>query len=86
MEEPFCKQLRGEVANFATITQTHRNNLDRVVSMDEFATLFTASHDMVKCTPYYIELTELTLVRSPPYRCVPPKQQVFKRVVNDLLE
>jgi len=25
-------------------------------------------------------------VRSPPYRCAPPKLQVFKQVVNELLE
>jgi len=42
-EEPFLQHLCGEVANFTTITQTHRNNLDRAVLMDEFPTSFTAS-------------------------------------------
>ena len=42
-EEPFFQQLCSEVANFTTITQTHCNNLDWAVLMDEFPTSFTAS-------------------------------------------
>jgi hypothetical protein len=71
-EEPFFQQLCGEVANSNTITQTHRNNLDRAVLMDEFPTLFTASLGTNKCTRYDMELTDLTPVRSPPYGCASP--------------
>jgi hypothetical protein len=77
-EDPFLQQLFGEVANFATFTQTHCNDLDRAVMMDEFRTLFTASLGMTKCTPYDFELSDVTPVRSPPYRCAPPKLQIFK--------
>jgi len=62
------------------------NNLDRAVLVDEFPTLFTASLGTAKCTPYDIELTDLTPVRSQPYRCAPPKLQIFKLIVNELLE
>jgi hypothetical protein len=50
-EELFLQYLCGEVVNFTTITQTYRNDLDRAVLMDEFATFFTASLGTAKCTP-----------------------------------
>ena len=39
-----------------------------------------------RSTPYVIELSDNTPVRSPPYRCAPPKLQKFKKIVNELLE
>ena len=36
--------------------------------------------------PYEIEVSDVTPVRSAPYRCAPPKAAVFKEMVNGLLE
>jgi hypothetical protein len=41
---------------------------------------------VAKCTPYNIELSDTKPVRSPPYRCAPPKLKVFKEMIDDLLE
>jgi hypothetical protein len=48
--------------------------------------LFSTSLGTAKCAPYDIELTDSKPVRSPPYRCAPPRAQIFKRVVNELLQ
>ena len=54
--------------------------------MEEFPSLFSASLGVARCAPYDIELSDTSPVRSPPYRCTPPKLQVFKQLVNELLE
>jgi len=36
--------------------------------------------------PYEIELSDGTPVRSCPYRCAPPKMEVFRSMVNELVE
>ena len=39
-----------------------------------------------KCAPYDIELVDNVPVRSPPYRCAPPKTAIFREMVRELLE
>jgi hypothetical protein len=41
---------------------------------------------VAKCAPYEIELSDPTPVCSSPYRCAPPKLNVFRKMVDDLLE
>jgi len=53
---------------------------------EEYPLLFTSSVGTAKCAPYQIELSEDTPVRSSPYRCAPPKLEIFKSIVNELLE
>jgi len=84
--EPYLQQLCGEVADFTTLERNHLSHLNRAVLMKIFPSLFSASLGVAKCTPYDIELSDTTPVRSPPYRCAPPKLQVFKQLVNELLE
>ena len=52
----------------------------------EYPLFFTLSVGTAKCAPYEIKLSDTTPVRSPPYRCAPPKLEVFKKMVNELLE
>jgi hypothetical protein len=52
---------------------------------EEFSTLFSGELGTAKCAPYEIELSDSTPVRSPPYRCGPPKLRIFREVVDDLL-
>jgi hypothetical protein len=52
----------------------------------EFPELFSSQLGTAKCTPYEIELSDPTPVRSHPYRCAPPKLKIFRNTVNELLE
>jgi len=84
--EPFLHHLCVEVADITTVAQACPKDLDRDILMTEFPPLFSSSLGTAKCTPYDIELSDTTPVRSPPYRCATPKLQIFKQVVNELLE
>ena len=80
------QHLCGEVADFTTLEQGHPNDLNQDVLTREFSSLFSASLGIAKCTPCDIELSDTAPVRSPPYRCASPKLQIFKQIVNELLE
>jgi hypothetical protein len=38
------------------------------------------------CTPYEIELSDPTPVHLQPYQCAPPKLEILKKMVDELLE
>ena len=61
-----------EVADWTTVVQARPKFLNRGVLMDEFPSLFSSSLVTAKCTPYDIEISDTTPVRSPLYRCAPP--------------
>ena len=84
--EPFLQHLCAETVNLTTITPAHPKGLERDALLAEFPSLFSSSLGTAKCTPYDIELSDATPVRSPLYRCAPPKLQIFKQTVNELLE
>jgi len=84
--EPYLQQLCGELANFTTLKRSHPNHLNQAVLMKEFHSLFSASLGVARSSPYDIELSDTAPVRSPPYRCAPPKLQIFKQLVNEILE
>ena len=52
----------------------------------EFPDLFSPVLGTANCEAYVIELCDVTPVRSPPYRCAPPKQAILRRMVNELIE
>ena len=52
----------------------------------EFPTLFSRTLGKATCPPYDIEVSDSTPVRSPPYRCAPPKIVIFRKIINKLLE
>ena len=52
----------------------------------EFPQLFSSELGTAKCAPYDIELSDPSAVRSPPYRCAPPKVTIFRAMVDELLE
>jgi hypothetical protein len=54
--------------------------------MGEFPSLFSPTVGTAHVTPYEIELTDVAPVRSPPYWCAPPKLEIFRGIVNELLE
>jgi hypothetical protein len=53
--------------------------------LEEFSELFKGDLGTAKCIPYEIELSDSQPVRSPPYRCGPPKLQKFREVIDELL-
>ena len=85
-KEPYLQNLCVEVAALITVAQPRPWELNRGVLMDECPSLFSTSLGNAKCTPYDNELSDTRPVRSAPYRCAPPKLQIFKQVVNELLE
>ena len=50
----------------------------------EFPTLFSSTLGTANCAPYEIELSDGTPVRSCPYRCAPPKMEIFRSMVNEV--
>jgi len=85
-EGPFLQCLCGKVANFTMLAQGYPKDLNQGALLVEFPSLLPTSLGIAKCTPYDIELSDTTPVWSPPYQCAPPKLQIFKQVVNELLE
>ena len=85
-EDPFLKELCISAAELTTMAQVRPQELWAETLRGEYPDLFSSSLGTARCAPYDIELSDVTPVRSPPYRCAPPKLQVFKRMVNELLE
>ena len=48
--------------------------------------LFSSTLGIARVAPYEIELSDMTPVCSPPYRCAPPKLEIYRGIVNELLE
>jgi len=48
--------------------------------------LFSSTLGSARVAPYEIELSDMTPVRSPPYRCPPPKLEIFRTIINELLQ
>ena len=84
--EPFLHQLCMTVSDLNSIAHVRPKQLCAETLREEYPRLFTSSVGTATCTPYEIELSDNTPVRSPPYRCAPPKLQIFKKIVNELLE
>jgi hypothetical protein len=52
----------------------------------EFPGLFAPTVGTAQVAPYEIELTDVVPVRSPRYRCAPPKLVIFRVIVYTFLE
>jgi len=84
-EDPFLRDLCVNAARLTAVAHVRPSVLCAEVLEEEYPSLFSSSLGTAKCTPYEIELSDATPVRSPPYRCSPPKLQIFKQMVNELL-
>jgi len=74
------------VSDLNSVAHVRPKQLCTETLREEYPRLFTSSVGTATCTPYVIELSDSTPVRSPPYWCAPRKLQVFKKMVNELLE
>jgi len=75
-----------KVAELNSIAHVRPKELCAEVLREEYPHLFSSSVGTARCAPYEIELSDTTPVRSSPYRRAPPKLQIFKKMVNELLE
>jgi hypothetical protein len=80
------QQLRTEATELISLAKFCPENLSREALMAEFPRLFSTSIGTAKCAPYDIEVADIKPVRLPPYHCAPPRAQIFKRVLNGLLQ
>jgi transposase InsO family protein len=84
--EPFLHNLCQEALNAATVSGVWPSGVNSKSIVAEFPAVFSSTLGTAKCTPYEIELSDPTPVRSPPYRCAAPKLAIFRKMVDDLLE
>ena len=82
----FLPELCANILNLSTVADTRPKELQWDSLKTEFSPLFSSILGTAKCIPYDIDLSDSTPVRSPPYRCAPPKLEKFKRIVSELLE
>ena len=85
-QDSVLRRMCAEMVDLSAVSRMGCKDLDREALKHEFSTLFSTSLGTARCAPYDIELTDVTPVRSPPYRCAPPRLRAFKQLVNDLLE
>ena len=80
--DDFLQRLCGEVVGCNARAQNHPSDLSPEILMEEFPLLFSSSLGIAKCNPYLVELADTTPVRSPPFRCAPPKLRIFKQLMS----
>ena len=77
--EPYLQSLTAEASQWV-------GGVHAVSILEEFPQLFSPVLGTANCAPYEIELMDPAPVRSPPYRCAPPRLEVFRTMVDELLE
>jgi hypothetical protein len=85
-KEPFLQNLSEEVSDMVAGSEACISGESLSSIIADFPALFSPILGMANCAPYEIELSDPTPVRSQPYRCAPPKLEIFKEMVDDLLE
>jgi hypothetical protein len=82
-KEPFLQNLCDEALNREAMPEVWPSGVSSSSIMAQFPELFSSVLGEASCAPYEIELSP---VRSPPYRCAPPKLAIFRKMVDELLE
>jgi hypothetical protein len=85
-EGTYLQNLCCEPAHGGSATEGRPSGFSPASIVQEFSDLFSSTLGTATCAPYEIELSDSTPVRSPPFRCAPPKLAIFKEVINELLE
>jgi hypothetical protein len=80
-KEQFLQALCEEVCNVASGSEASINGVNLGTMVRDFPALFSSTEGAVNCAACDIELSDPAPVRSPPYRCVPPKLAIFKNIV-----
>jgi hypothetical protein len=82
----FLHMLCKEAADWTSTFEAKARGMDVDSVAAVYPKLFSSILGTAKCAVYEIELLDAEPVRSPPYRCAPPRAEIFKRMVGDLLE
>ena len=85
-DQPFLQGLLEETSGMLGKGPVWPDGTSAQGIIAEFPTLFSSTLGSARVTPYQIELSDMAPVRSPPYRCAPPKLEIFRGIVNELLE
>ena len=85
-DNQYLRNLAAQVSEENDSLGGRSNDLTVESFSAEFPALFSSTLCTANCAPYEIELSDGTPVRSCPYRCAPPKMEVFRSKVNDLVE
>ena len=85
-DQPFLQGLLEETSGMLGKGPVWPDGTSAQGIIAEFPTLFSSTLGSARVTPYEIELSDMAPVRSPPYRCAPPKLEIFRGIVNELLE
>jgi hypothetical protein len=84
--EPYFQNLITE-ACVAAAGQSGGTRRPSVESLSaEFPAIFSPKLGTANFTPYEIQVLGPTPVRSPPYRCDPPKMVILREMVSQMLE
>jgi len=84
--EPYLQNVCEEASNMATVSEVWPSGMSSSSIMADFPALFSPTLGTANFTPYEVELSDPTPVRSLLYRCAPPKLQIFRKIIDDLLE
>ena len=84
--EPYLQNVCEETSNMATVSEVSPSGMSSSSIVADFPALFSFTLGTANYTPYEIELSDPSPVRSSPYRCAPPKLEIFRKMVDDLLE
>jgi hypothetical protein len=69
-EDGFLQHFQEEAMGSAGESKEECSDVRMKSLIHEFPALFSPMLGTAKCAPYEIELTDFTLVCSPPYQCV----------------
>jgi hypothetical protein len=83
--EPFLQAFCEEALRMGGSSMNWPAGVRAQSVIEEFPALFSSDLGTADCAHYETELSDSTPVRSPLYRCAPPKLQTFRGLVNDLL-
>jgi len=84
--QPHLQGLLEETSNTTVERGVWPDCVNTRSIMAEFPGLFSCTVGTAHVAPYEIELADITPVHSPPYRCAPPTLEIFRRIMNQLLE
>jgi len=83
--QPYLQGLLRETSGLLEARDGWPDGFSARGIIGEFPSLFSSALGVARMAPYVIELSDMKPVRSPPYRCAPPKLEIFKSIVNELL-
>jgi hypothetical protein len=81
--ELWLQTLCDEAVTMAVVPEFWPGGMTLESIVAEFPALFSSALGTAACAPYEIEVANPDPVRSPPYRCAPPKLAIFKDMVNE---